>query len=271
MQKTFKFKTMKKTIFTLLNLILIFKISSAAIINTDVNKTVDSVTTQYQLDITGDASYDLTFNYFANGAITVTGRIGTAGNFYLATATISGGNSYPIKIGNNKSFENNTTWKSNGIFIHSPNLNYTDFKGKGNQYIGGKLTFTGGMETYYFWVLINVTADGSRLNLIKSAYENETDIPLLTGNEGATNVSVNENIKSSIFSVYPQPANEELNIIGIENIKKIALFNLNGQLMNDAALLNNKINVAHLPKGIYILKLTTENDIVLSKKIIIEN
>jgi hypothetical protein len=99
---------MKKTIFILINLFFILKLTSAAIINTDVNKTVDSIATQYQLDITGDGSYDLTFNYFANGAITVTGRIGPAGNFYLATATISGNNHYPIKIGNDKSFEKNT-------------------------------------------------------------------------------------------------------------------------------------------------------------------
>jgi hypothetical protein len=262
---------MKKTIFTLINLFFILKLTSAAIINTDVNKTVDSIATQYQLDITGDGSYDLTFNYFANGAITVTGRIGTAGNFYLATATISGNNNYPIKIGNDKSFEKNTTWKSNGIFLQSPSLGYTDFKGKGNQYIGGKLTYTGGIETYYFWVLINVSKDGSSLNIIKCAYENETDVPLLTGNEGATNVSVNEALNNINFTVFPQPASTFLNITCTEKIVDYAIYNLTGKLMANEKLINNEINVAQLPKGIYILKLTTATNFLITKKIIIEN
>jgi hypothetical protein len=41
--------------------------------------------------------------------------------------------------------------------------------------------------------------------------------------------------------------------------------------MAEEKLINNEINVAQLPKGIYILKLITTSNFLITKKIIIEN
>ena len=263
---------MKKQIFTTLCTFLLINFSNATILNTTVNKTVDSVTTSYQLDFTGEGLSDITFNYFANGSITVTARVGGGSNNYLATGTISGGNNYPVKVTNNKTFTNLPTWKSNPIFIQSPALDYTDFKGKGNQYIVGRMNF-GTPEFFYFWILVNVSSNGSSINIIKSAYETEPDSSLLTGNEGqnGSGTFTNNAFSNNSFSVFPQPASNQIEIETNETIHSYKIFDLNGKILSEENYLNNKIiDVANLPKGIYLLQLLNNKNFISTKKIIIE-
>lgn len=266
---------MKKKLFTILSLLIGTASSYATILVTPVNITVDSINSSYQLDVTGDGAYDITFNHFANGSITITGRVGNGNNFYLATGTISGSNNYPVKIKNNKTFTNETTWKSNSIFIQSPNLNYTDFKGKGNKYIGGRMTFTGMPELYYFWILVNVSEDGNQLNIIKCAYETEADLALATENEGIDenpNTSINNLNKQSTFSVFPNPANTEFEIVSNLDINTYKILSLNGAIVSESKeFTTNKINVANLQKGIYLLQISDRNNNIYTQKLIIEN
>jgi hypothetical protein len=263
---------MKKQILTVLSALIFITNSNAIIVNTTINKTVESVNTSYQLDVTNDGAYDVTFNYFANGSITITGRIGNGNNNYLATGTISGGNNYPVKVKNNQTFTGLSTWKSNQIFIQSPVLTYTDFAGKGNQYIVGRMNY-GTPELFYFWVLVNVSNDGSTLNIIKCAYESEPDSSLATGNEGQANTGIfSANVfNNNNFTVYPQPASTQIEIQTNEIIQGYKIFDLNGQLLNEQNYLNNKIiDVANLPKGIYLLQLINDSNFISTKKIIIE-
>ena len=265
-------KKMKKKIFTALCAFLLTIYSNATILNTTINKTVESINTSYQLDVTNDGAYDITFNYFANGSITITGRIGNGNNNYLATGTISGGNNYPVKVNNNKIFTSLSTWKSNQIFIHFPVLSYTDFAGKGNQYIVGRMNY-GTPELFYFWILVNVSSNGSTLNILKCAYETEPDSSLATGNEGQNGPGVftNHVFSNTKFSVFPQPASTQIEIQTNEIIQGYKIFNLNGQLLNEQNYLKNKIiDVANLPKGIYLLQLLNNNNFISTKKIIIE-
>jgi hypothetical protein len=263
---------MKKKIFTALCTFLLANYSNATILNTTINKTVESINTSYQLDVTNDGAYDITFNYFVNGSITITGRIGNGNNNYLATGIISGGNNYPIKVNNNKIFTSLSTWKSNPIFIQSPALTYTDFAGKGNQYIVGRMNY-GTPELFYFWILVNVSSNGSTLNILKCAYETEPDSSLATGNEGQNGPGVftNHVFSNTNFSVFPQPASTQIEIQTNEIIQGYKIFNLNGQLLNEQNNLKNKIiDVANLPKGIYLLQLLNNNNFISTKKIIIE-
>ncbi|MCF8430159.1 MAG: T9SS type A sorting domain-containing protein [Bacteroidia bacterium] len=263
---------MKKQIITALSTLLLVNFSNASIVNTPINKTVDSITTSYQLDVTNDGAYDITFNYFANGSITITGRIGNGNNNYLATGTISGGNNYPIKVNNNQIFKDLNTWKSNPIFIQSPALGYSDFAGKGNQYIVGRMNY-GTPELFYFWILVNVSSNGAKLNIIKCAYETEADSALATGNEGqiSSGTFINNNFNNYSFSVFPQPANNQIEIQTNEIIQGYKIFSINGQLLNEQNYLKNSIiDVANLPKGIYLLQLLNNKNFISTKKIIIE-
>jgi hypothetical protein len=87
-------------------------------------------------------------------------------------------------------------------------------------------------------------------------------------NEDAT-ASVND-IFSSKISIYPNPANEFVQISTNETITGVEVYNLIGKrVISSSKLTNNKIDVSNLSKGVYVLKVMS-NDLVGSRKIIIE-
>lgn len=82
------------------------------------------------------------------------------------------------------------------------------------------------------------------------------------------NMNVNDLISNSL-KVYPNPVKDILNIEIPSNkkIKDIDIFSLTGEkLMHSAAV--ESLNLNQLSKGIYILKVTTENGQILTQKII---
>jgi len=75
---------------------------------------------------------------------------------------------------------------------------------------------------------------------------------------------------SSKISVYPNPANDFLQISSDEIISEVAVYNLIGKrVISSSKLVNNRLDVSNLSKGVYVLKVIS-NDLVGSRKIIIE-
>lgn len=72
------------------------------------------------------------------------------------------------------------------------------------------------------------------------------------------NLSVTENTKKNI-SVYPNPAKETLNIKSDDKILEAKIYNMQGQLLDNKQGSANKLNIQNLAKGIYLLKVSTEN------------
>jgi PKD repeat protein len=77
------------------------------------------------------------------------------------------------------------------------------------------------------------------------------------------------------FNIYPNPANDYLNIELSSNNSKIdyALIDINGKVIVNNVIESNqnfaKINISNLDKGIYTLRLIVDNEII-NKKIVIE-
>jgi hypothetical protein len=262
----------KKTL-TIISLLLITKLSLGTVLNIPINKIVDATNSEYKLDITGDGAFDFTINYFASsGAISITPRVGNGNSFALATNSLGGGSYNPVKVKNNQLFTNQPTWKSTSIFLHNASLNYSDFAGKGNQYVVGKMNYDGNPTILYYWILVNVNAMGKQINIVKSSFENDSEIPILTGNEGESNTSILSNtILSNSLIVFPQPSSTEIEVKTNETIVTYKIYDLNGKTLNDEKFTSNKIiSVANLPKGIYLLQLINQNNFILTKKIIIE-
>ena len=258
----------------LLSFCCVFYVTKAEIKVTELNKVVDSSTPTagLKIDINNDGNQDFTFNSFANGAISITGVINSGFNNYIAVAPIQDNIFQPVRVKNNQVFSAHTNWRANPIFIHSPVLNFTEIAGKGNQYIVGRFTISGVPSFFYFYFLINLNKEGTSLNLIKCAYETDAELTFKTGNEGEEQgVGLLELHTLNNFHVYPQPA---LNLIRIEtggNVSEGKIFNLNGQLIqHNSVILNDQIDVASIPKGVYLLQITNEKSMILTKKIIIE-
>ncbi len=85
-----------------------------------------------------------------------------------------------------------------------------------------------------------------------------------------TGISDDENI---IFKVYPNPANQYLNIESEKIIQQIQIFDLTGKLVMTGSSESNfswHLNIDGLPKGVYFIKSFLDNQQVIVRKVMIE-
>jgi len=87
--------------------------------------------------------------------------------------------------------------------------------------------------------------------------------------ECITNIYVGIKTYSSILHLYPNPANNTVNITGAD-IANVKVFNNTGQLILNEYN-TNEINVSKLPNGIYILSIEISTGYIIYKKIIINH
>ena len=71
-------------------------------------------------------------------------------------------------------------------------------------------------------------------------------------------------IKTSFnLTIYPNPANNELNISATNKIAKVEVYNLTGQLQSSSN--KNKVDVSDLSSGIYFVKAYSEDGVATQK------
>ena len=77
------------------------------------------------------------------------------------------------------------------------------------------------------------------------------------------------NIVSDSFSFYPNPVNSTLNLNAKNPISKVQIFDLTGRKVLETANLNsNSLNVSQLKSGLYILNVYTNNNELMTKKML---
>ncbi|NLA23590.1 MAG: T9SS type A sorting domain-containing protein, partial [Bacteroidales bacterium] len=70
--------------------------------------------------------------------------------------------------------------------------------------------------------------------------------------------SISENSISSI-KVFPNPAYNEIQLLGLDNNSIISISDVNGRiLLKNLNYINEKINIEHLPSGIYFINISNE-------------
>jgi len=72
---------------------------------------------------------------------------------------------------------------------------------------------------------------------------------------GIETISLNENA----VKLYPNPVSDKLFIKSNETIKELTIYNVNGQLIKQANIMGNSVDVANLPLGVYFVKINTAN------------
>jgi hypothetical protein len=87
----------------------------------------------------------------------------------------------------------------------------------------------------------------------------------------ATTVGVSE-IGESTLKVYPNPATNDLNIDYDKAPYNVLLFNSVGILLQSEVAENplHKMNVGHLNKGLYLIRIQDDENFSVTKKVIIE-
>ena len=68
-----------------------------------------------------------------------------------------------------------------------------------------------------------------------------------------------EDFNSEGLKVFPNPVNDQLNIEFEEQINQIKIYSIDGKVMDAYKRTNNSVDVSALAKGLYILKLETDN------------
>ncbi|MGA9212427.1 T9SS type A sorting domain-containing protein [Kaistella sp.] len=71
--------------------------------------------------------------------------------------------------------------------------------------------------------------------------------------------------KTFVTTLYPNPTSDILNIETQQNISKIEIFDMTGKLLKTTNGKDKKVSVSQLTKGMYLIKLYTENGVVNSK------
>jgi photosystem II stability/assembly factor-like uncharacterized protein len=121
--------------------------------------------------------------------------------------------------------------------------------------------------------IVNVifsTSELSRSNYYSNLLitNNSTNSPLLQVPVTLTFTIGNKYLETANgISIFPNPAGEELRISSASVILNLSIFNLSGSLVKESKV-NAKdysVNVAEIPSGLYILRLTTENGIINKK------
>lgn len=93
----------------------------------------------------------------------------------------------------------------------------------------------------------------------QTIYTASTDIESY-GSKAFTSVVLSTNeAKADHFSVYPNPASDELNITKVSNKATYEIHNVVGQLVKSGEISNNKVRISELVKGTYFLMVKDGN------------
>lgn len=73
--------------------------------------------------------------------------------------------------------------------------------------------------------------------------------------------NTNSEIDKTNYQIYPNPTNKYLNFATI--VDEISIYSLDGQLIEKYIELNNRIDISHIPNGLYIINTVHGNQIIL--------
>ena len=90
------------------------------------------------------------------------------------------------------------------------------------------------------------------------------------GNDTSNNIIISstlsvDNDQLSKETIFPNPVLDKIYFKNIQNIETVHLFDRSGRVIKTAAINQNSIDIAHLPKGIYVLKIVTDQKIIETK------
>lgn len=135
---------------------------------------------------------------------------------------------------------------------------------------GYNLTYTIGTATYK----VNYSWNTNGVYTFNFVNPTGTTISTYNGSVPCKLSTATNEIESTEFMVYPNPASESIRIglqqtLKSSDIKNVAIFNVSGQMVFNASSFQENISTMHFPTGLYFVHLKTDRQ-VLVKKLIVE-
>ncbi|WP_299055048.1 T9SS type A sorting domain-containing protein [uncultured Polaribacter sp.] len=161
--------------------------------------------------------------------------------------------------------------------------NWSEFHGPGAKDNGdGTHTAIVTPESAFEYKWFNVTTDtsedllsctnGNGINTDNNSYANRIHVAGETGADVFGNcpavASINSNNLLNV-KVYPNPANDYIFVNSVDEITNIEVYNLIGKKVANSYRETNRVDISKLSKGIYIVKVIS-NNLVGTRKVIIE-
>ena len=132
------------------------------------------------------------------------------------------------------------------------------------------LPFTSGSNTGY--IAFKIKTNHTYSDFSKSVWTKKANIyfdynyPIKTNMVSTSMLTLSsENFTSTKNSFYPNPANDK--IYFTQEQKSVTVFTIEGKKIK-TVLKNKELDISDLPKGIYLLQITTLEDIMISQKLI---
>jgi hypothetical protein len=77
--------------------------------------------------------------------------------------------------------------------------------------------------------------------------------------------NIDQGIRTSSISIFPNPANEELFVVSSSKYIEYTIYNSFGARVSEGISMNNAINISGLPNGFYCIKIRSGNQIKVTK------
>lgn len=124
-----------------------------------------------------------------------------------------------------------------------------------------------------FWTTQKILLDSFAMQTVNIAFRNVSDDNFLLFID---NITITENdplstqeINTPSISIYPNPTSDFIYLNSSSKIEHYALYSISGKFITKEQYLGNPIQIAHLEKGIYILKLSAEGT-TINKRVVIQ-
>ncbi len=82
------------------------------------------------------------------------------------------------------------------------------------------------------------------------------------------NLSGLQEVGKNSISIFPNPVEDNLYILGLNNQALIGIYSIEGVLIKKEKVFDNKINVSDLTQGIYIINIIEKDRFIYSTRII---
>lgn len=158
-----------------------------------------------------------------------------------------------------------TSWEivnSEGIVLYSGD-SYEDIENPAVK----KFTFNLPNNSCYTFKIYDTYGDGFCCDYGNGYYKLTTDSGVVMVNQNAFNkdkeiypfilgtLSTQENNKLGV-NIFPNPVNDVLNITKVSNNATFTIYNVAGQFISKGKVINNKVNVTSLAKGVYFIEVS---------------